>query len=86
MEETTDTVAHHQQPASPPPPTTTLSEADKTKPTTLLNARQGMQEMRAKLPDNLSCDTVLSNGERVGEFLLRQWLGKEATRKSKSKH
>jgi galactokinase/mevalonate kinase-like predicted kinase len=38
--------------------------------------RQILMEMRS-LTTTISCDTVLSNGERVGEFLLKQWLAKE---------
>lgn len=42
----------------------------------VLTVRQAMQEMRASI-ESLTCDTVLSSGERVGEFLLRQWISKE---------
>lgn len=47
-----------------------------------ISARQAFQEMRSLIEDGTAvvCDTVLSTGERVGEFLLRQWLDKEQRR------
>jgi hypothetical protein len=43
--------------------------------------RQLMQEMREIGKENITCDYILKNGERVGEFLLRQWLEKENKKK-----
>ena len=45
--------------------------------------RQLMQEMRSVGLDSLSCDYILKNGQRVGEFLLSQWLEKETKKKKK---
>lgn len=44
-------------------------------PPVTLSSRQAYQEMR-RLGDALTCDSRLSSGERVGEFLLVQWLAK----------
>uniref|UniRef100_A0A6C0IWZ6 Uncharacterized protein n=1 Tax=viral metagenome TaxID=1070528 RepID=A0A6C0IWZ6_9ZZZZ len=37
--------------------------------------RLAYQEMRSM--ENITCDTILSDGRRVGEFLLEQWMQKE---------
>ena len=64
---------------NPPPEKKVKKTAAKAKPANLVTARQLYSEMR-KL-DKLECDTVLTNGERVGEFLLQQWLIKEGKKK-----
>jgi hypothetical protein len=46
-----------------------------TRPPHLMTIRQVLTEMRGL--DEITCDTKLSNGDRVGEFLLKQWLAKE---------
>ena len=43
------------------------------------SVRQVLSEMRNI--ENITCDTLLSNGQRVGEFLLDQWIKKESNRK-----
>lgn len=56
--------------------TTTTTSTEKKDYT----VRQLMQEMR-ELGGEITCDHVLKNGERVGEFLLRQWVEKENKKK-----
>lgn len=42
-----------------------------------LSIRQAYQEMR-NMESSLAADSVLSDGRRVGDFLVQQWLQKEA--------
>jgi hypothetical protein len=63
--------------SSTPPPLSVASSAKKP-----IVSRVAFAEMRA-MGTALSCDSRLSSGERVGEFLLTQWSQKEQTTTAK---
>lgn len=56
--------------------TSSPSSSSPSSSSTMLSARNGFQEMRA-LGSEITIHSLLSTGESVGDFLLRQWLTKE---------
>ena len=60
-----------------------VKKAKRTKKTaepSELSVRQAFQEMRA-MGEDVTCESLLSDGQRVGDFLLKQWLAKEGRKK-----